>query len=106
MVQTVTRSATASRAVMMTTGTRFRAPQPLQDVDAVAPRQREIEQRKVVEPMAECELGFGAVAHPVDRVARVLKARDHGTPDHRVVFDYQYSHCLPPLPVSLCSDGH
>jgi len=56
-------------------------------------------------PASERELGFGAVAHPVHRVARVLKPRDHGAPDHRVVFDYQYSHSFP-RPASLCGHGH
>ena len=72
----------------------FAAPHAFQDVDPVAPRQPEVEERKVVDAVAQGELGLGAIAHPVHRVAGVLEAGDHRAPDHGVVFDEEDSHAF------------
>ena len=87
------RSATASRAVMISTGTSMRARRSdLQHLEAVLARQPEVEHREVVGAVLEAELGRRAVAHPVDRVAVALQAVGHGTADHRVVFHHQHTH--------------
>jgi len=69
-----------------------RAAHRLQHLEAVLARQPEVEQREVVGAVPERELGGGAVAHPVDRVAGVLHAVHHGAADHRIVFHHQHPH--------------
>jgi len=73
------------------------APQAFQDVEAVEPRQAEVEEGKVVQAVRERELGFEAVAHPVHRVAAILQPRHDRAADHRVVLDHQHAHACSNL---------
>ena len=70
----------------------LRAPHALQYLQPVAPRQPEIEERDVVHRMAERELGFGPIAHPIDGVALLMQPRHDGAADHRIVFNDQDAH--------------
>ena len=72
-----------------------RAPQRLENIEAVLARQAKVEHRQVVGSVQQGELGGRAVAHPVNGVAVGLQAVGDRAADHRIVFHHQHSHGRP-----------
>jgi hypothetical protein len=68
------------------------AAQSLEDLDAAAARQAEVQQRELVDAVRERDLRLGAVVRSVDGVAAVAQAGGDGPADHRIVLDEEHSH--------------
>jgi hypothetical protein len=68
-----------------------RAPR-LEQRQAVAARQAQVEEHRVVRRGGHRGVGLTAVAHPIDGVALLAQALARGFADHRIVFYEEEAH--------------